>query len=562
MGALRTTMGRSIRRRGSAVRRLVYAALAFALIATEFSMPPASASTMSELIARACANDSHDVLLRSWHGMMPGRSGDIQIIPKFPNFVNTGLSHATPYAYTQDVPLLVYGPGYIRAGNYTKPVTLTDIAPTQGALLKFPFDAPDGTPQTQILDPNRSMPKLVVTLVWDSGGRDVTDTWKNDLPYFNSLIPKGAWFPHATVGASPSNTPPGHAEIGTGAFPMHNGYVDDWLRVADTVQQPTEAGPGMMVDPTFADLYDRGMDNKPVVGGVVSLSAHLAMMSHGSFWGGGDQDIAITRQFGIGATAGTEAPKWTLSDSMAPYYRFPGYANALPKLSTYTQTLDAQDGRIDGKWRTNSIDQLKGGFDTPARTPYQTTLVEAVVKREGFGKDDVPDLLYINYKAIDTIGHLFSLNSPEMSDTVKYQDEALRQLVEFLNTTVGRGKWVLFLTADHGTQYSPSVSHAFLIDIGTFTRDLIDRFDTDGDSTPMFPKIRPTQIWVDHAELDKNHVTLPQIAQYIDGLTQAETINAGTTPNPATANEQVFAAALPAQAWSHLPCLPEARQAG
>ena len=41
------------------------------------------------------------------------RSGDIQIIPADPNFVNGGLTHATPFDYTQQVPLLLYGPGFV-----------------------------------------------------------------------------------------------------------------------------------------------------------------------------------------------------------------------------------------------------------------------------------------------------------------------------------------------------------------------------------------------------------------------------------------------------------------
>ena len=40
------------------------------------------------------------------------------------------------------------------------------------------------------------------------------------------------------------------------------------------------------------------------------------------------------------------------------------------------------------------------------------------MRREGFGADDVPDLLYINYKLVDEIGHLYSMNAAEMRDAV------------------------------------------------------------------------------------------------------------------------------------------------
>ncbi len=513
------------------------------------------------LASRVCSQNSHEVLLRTWEGMQLGRSGDIQLIPKFPNFMGAGLPHATPYAYTQDVPVFLYGPGYIKPGVYPRPITLADIAPTEGAILKFPFSAPDGTAQTQALLPSseRPLPRLLVTLVWDSGGMDVLNSWKHDWPYLKSLLPHGAWFTHATVGASPSNTPTGHAEIGTGAFPRHNGFVDDYIELAGRIQKPNANGPAFLEDPTLADLYDRAMGNKPIVGGIVTLSAHLMMMSHGSLFNGGDRDIAITREVTNASTAGAEATRWNLSPAMAPYYRIPSYVNSLPPVTAYTRAIDQLDGTLDGRWRGNSIAQLLDGFDTPARTPFQTKLIETVIQREHFGQDPVPDLLYLNYKAIDVIGHLFSADSVEMSDTLKIQDQNLKALVGFLNRVVGKGNWVMALTADHGTQHDPSVSGAFVADVSHFTQDLEREFDHDGDRTPLVLRVRPTQLWVDPEELAANHVTLTEMSQYIMGLTQAQTIRAGATPNPATAGDSVFAAALPSSMFSRLPCLPEAR---
>jgi len=136
--------------------------------------PPSSAGASTQaLIKQTCADNTHEVLLRTWRGIMPGRSGDLQIISKFPDYIGSGLTHSSPYDYTQEVPFFLYGPGYIKPGTYDKPVTLADLAPTTGALLHFPFDAPDGTAQTEALQPGRPLPKLIVTLVWDSGGMDV-----------------------------------------------------------------------------------------------------------------------------------------------------------------------------------------------------------------------------------------------------------------------------------------------------------------------------------------------------------------------------------------------------
>lgn len=522
--------------------------------------PPVEASAQA-LAQTACANTSHAALLRTWRGMRLDRSGDVQIIPKDPNFVNGGLTHATPFDYTQDVPLLLYGPGYVRPGTYDQPITLADVAPTLGALVRFPFDTADGHAQTQALLPQtqRGLPRLVVTIVWDSAGTDVLDRWPNDWPYLASLRSKGAWFTHVTVGASPSNTPVGHSIIGTGTFPNHNGFVDEYIRINGRLQKPNENGPGFLLDPTLADLYDRAMDNQPKVGGIATLAAHIMMMSHGSQWGGGDEDIAITREKEFGETAGAESISWNLTTDMKPFYDLPSYVNDLPPLSDYVDALDRADGALDGRWRDNDIAQLANGFDTPARTPFQETLIETVIQREGFGADDVPDLLFLNYKAIDTIGHLFSADGIEMSDAVKTQDETLKQLVDFLNATVGKGRWVMAVTADHGTQRDPDTSGAFMIDINKLESGLERTFDGDGDGVPLVEKVRPTEIWLDRAELADNGYTLAQVSQWLLDLTQQDTYKNQNLPQPGHEGDTVFDAALPSSILSRLPCLPEAR---
>jgi hypothetical protein len=525
------------------------------------SPPPPSEAQAPDLARTACQNLDHDVLLRTWRGVRLDRSGDIQIVPKEPNFVNGGLTHATPFDYTQDVPMFLYGPGFVRPGVYDAPVTLADVAPTTGALLKFDFHAPDGTAQRKALLPpaERDVPRLVVTVVWDSGGNDVLERWPDSWPYLRSIEPDGAWFTNATVGASPSNTPTGHATIGTGAFPMDHGFVDEYMRVNGRIQKPNENGPGFLLVPTLADLYDRAMGNEPKVAGIATLAAHIMMLSHGSQWGGGDADIAITREKEFGETAGAESVSWNLTTDMAPFYVLPDYVNDLPPLSDYVDDLDRADGALDGKWRGNDIAQLSDGFDTPARTPFQETLIETVIQREGFGADDVPDLLYLNYKAIDTIGHLFSADGIEMSDAVATQDTTLHRLVSFLNDTVGRGRWAMVLVADHGTQRDPAVSGAFMIDINKMELGLERTFDDDGDGVRLVQKVRPTEIWLNRDELANNGFSLEQVSRWLLELTQAETFKNQNVPVPGHEDDTVFAAALPSSILSSLPCLPEAR---
>jgi predicted AlkP superfamily pyrophosphatase or phosphodiesterase len=521
---------------------------------------PADSDVVLELLVRrACEDVPHDALLRTWRGMRLDRSGDIQIIPFEPDFVNGGLTHATPFDHTQDVPLLLYGPG-IRPGVYGEPVTLADLAPTLGAVLEFPFETPDGHAQAQVQallpEDQRDPPRLVVTLIWDSSGTNVLERWPDAWPTLRAMAKDGAWFTNAQVGASPSNTPVGHATIGTGTFPRRNGFVDEYIRMNGTLQKPNENGPGFLLDPSLADLYDVAMDNEPKVAAIATLAAHIMMMGHGSQWGGGDKDIAVTREKEFGPTAGAEAISWNLTSDMAPFYVLPDYVNQLPPITDYLDQIDREDGALDGRWRDHAFAQYSDGFDTPARTPFQQRLVEEVIVREGFGMDEISDLLFVNYKAIDTIGHLFSADGIEMSDAVRTQDEALERLVTFLDDTVGEGGWVLAVTADHGTQNDPAVSGAFEIDIAKLERGLAARFDGDGDDVPLIQKVRPTEIWLDHDELQDNGLRLVDVADWLSRLTQEEMLKRGRTTTEPQAT--VFAASLPSRILSQLPCLPEA----
>jgi predicted AlkP superfamily pyrophosphatase or phosphodiesterase len=278
------------------------------------------------------------------------------------------------------------------------------------------------------------------------------------------------------------------------------------------------------------------------------------MMGHGAQWGGGDRDLAVTREKEFGETAGEESVSWNLTTDMAPFYDLPTYVNELPPLADYVDDVDRADGALDGRWRDNDIAQLSDGFDTPARTPFQQTLVETVVEREGFGADDVPDLLYVNYKAIDTIGHLFSADGVEMSDAVATQDAALERFVDFLDRTVGEGRWVMVLTADHGTQRDPERSGAFMIDIHKIEQGIARTFDDD-DRVPLVQKVRPTEIWLDTRELDDNGFTLEQVSRWLLDLTQADTFKNQHVPEPGHEDDPVVAAALPTAALGDLPCL-------
>src|SRR3954453_3555951 len=362
-------------------RRLaVPVVVAFALVIPfVMSAPAPAAQSDQDLINLACSLP-HRYLVRTWNGFSPDPGPELTAIPAEPNFMGAGPPHVGPWDYIHDVPMFWYGPGHIKAqGEVDGNVTLADIAPTQAKILDFNgFTAPDGTALGNAIQPSQKPPKLVVVLVWDSAGINVLQKHEAQWPYLRSLIPDGTWYKDAYVGSSPTSTAQDHATIGTGSFPIHHGIVAHHFQLGGEDTTPWQIGPNFFVDPTFADIYDQAEANKPIVGMVATADIHLGMMGHGSFWNGGDRDIAMTRSPAqTGGTSTAEGDVWNLPRADAPYYSLPSFLeNEEKSPQPIMDRRDRAEGRRDQMWRTNDMAQLQQGFDTPARTVFEENIVE------------------------------------------------------------------------------------------------------------------------------------------------------------------------------------------
>jgi hypothetical protein len=516
----------------------------------------------SPLADAACALPDR-LLRRTAHGYRADRSGDIQVLTQEPDYLgHGGFPHSGPWDYVADVPLLWLGPGYVPArGAVERPVTLADVAPTQAELLGFDFEAPDGTPLREALVPRAERPdppRLIVVVVWDGAGRDVLAAHPDAWPNLRSLIGQGTYYDHAEVGSSPPSTAQIHATIGTGAFSREHGIVGMRFRVGDKLVDPWHDGPRYLELPTLADRYDRAMGNEPLVAGIGTVAIHLGMLGHGTRFPGGDADLAVLRDISRVAFDGSDAIDWRLPEQLRDLYRFPDYVNDLPPLTGYLDELDRMDGRLDDHWRDHDMagPETLAAFQTPARIPFQTRMVEEIVRREGFGADDVPDLLFVNYKLIDEIGHLYSMNSPEMGDAIRAQDGDLPELIGFLNASIGTGEWVMALTADHGHTPSPAVSGASVISPGRVADAIVSRFDRDRDGRRIVQSVQPTQIYVDVDELHQQGATLTDVSRFVLTLTKRE-VGSDAWPIAADAlDDPAFLAAFPSTWLDELACAP------
>lgn len=486
-------------------------------------------------------------------GHYPGRSPELTIVPRYPNtfgnFINT--THSGPWDYLQRVPVVFYGPGFIRSQGdlaIDREVTLADIAPTYAKLLKTPFPGGrPGQPLNKVLVPESDRPgrpALILTIVWDGAGLNVLDAWPKAWPNLASLMGKGTNVTNATVGSSPSITPAIHTTIGTGTFPEQHGIVSIPQRDgAYIVEAFEDDAPTYLEVPTLADLYDRREKNRPRIGMFSQESWQLGMIGHGAGAPGGDADIDIMIDEG-----GIEMV------TNPAYYYLPPYLPYMEGLDDSVRKVDLTDGKLDGRWLGRSLLADPAGLPkTPVWVLHQTKVLKTVLEQEGFGKDAIPDMFFMNYKEMDHLGHLFNMLSPEVRETIGYADDSLREIRRWLDHYVGKRKWVLTVTADHGMTPDPNVSGAWPMDPYIIEADIATHFGLSAED--LFEQEKPNGFWIDADVLAASGVTLRDIAGYLlDYELSDSAFSRSEIPRAYRdrLNEKLFAAAFPSAATDAL----------
>ena len=482
-------------------------------------------------IARGCALD-RDLLTRIWRGHHPAHSEDITTVPRKPNFPGafSVLGHSGPWDYLQRVPLVLYGPGRIASSaSVGRPVTLADVYPTMGRIANTSL-ARGGRALTEALVPSADAPRVVVTIVWDGAGSNVLERWPNAHPTLDRLVREGTAYADASVGSSPSITPAVHSTLGTGLFPRDHGvtaieYRGDDGRVHSAFAR---VDPRQLEVTTFADEIDRAFANRSEVGMVAWKSWHLGMFGHGTAAPGGDpDDLALLH-----------------NDDRAPgndrFYATPQYlSDGIPGLDALLDRQDRRDGRADGKWKGSDVRE----HDNPAWVDFQTDAAVMLMANEGFGDDDVPDFLFLNYKMTDIVGHYFSMDSPRMEAVLAAQDRALARLVAWLEREVG--DYVVLVTADHGHTPAPERTGGWPILVGELSRDVERRFPVPG-SERLVQETSPVGLFLDRETMATAGVGERDIARFLNSYTLRENWNDATLPSRYRdrAGERILSAAF------------------
>jgi predicted AlkP superfamily pyrophosphatase or phosphodiesterase len=139
--------------------------------------------------------------------------------------------------------------------------------------------------------------------------------------------------------------------------------------------------------------------------------------------------------------------------------------NTLYPLNTYKESdadITSYEGLFPGEKNPSFPHDIKTFYSKDKwifrTTPFGNTLTlqfaEEAIDAYQLGRGAATDFLTINVASTDYVGHQYGPNSVEIEDTYLRLDKDLSDFFQMLDTKIGKGQYLVFLTADHGAANS------------------------------------------------------------------------------------------------------------
>ncbi len=325
-------------------------------------------------------------------------------------------------------------------------------------------------------------PKLVIGIVVDQMRQDYIYRYWNKFGNggFKKLINEGYFYKNAHFNYVPTFTGPGHASIYTGTSPATHGIIaNDWYdketntvvyctddKDARTIGSESKAGlmsPKKLLTTTIGDELKINTNQRSKVF-AVSLKDRSSILpaghsANGAFWFDGSVGKFISSSHYMKVLPSwlndfnnLQLPKKYLSQGWKTLYPLDTYLESISDNNNYEQAPNKKDTAIFPYNYKTQLD--KNNYDILRATPYGNTITKdialACLKAEQLGKGNETDMLCISFSSTDYVGHSYGPRSVEIEDVYLRLDKDLEELLNYINTTIGKENVVIFLTADHG----------------------------------------------------------------------------------------------------------------
>ena len=323
-------------------------------------------------------------------------------------------------------------------------------------------------------------PKLVVGIVVDQMKTEYLYRFSDDFSEngFKRLMKDGYTFHNMHYNYMPTYTGPGHASIYTGATPSVHGIVgNEWFNkatgkdvyctddatvktIGNGTKNDGEMSPSLLQSTTITDELKLATNFKGKVIGI-SIKDRGAILPAGhfanwAFW------YSKTGSFISSTFYGEKLPDWVTdfnNEKRYETYLNKGWDLFKPK-ATYNESLpddNPYEGKLNKKpafFPYNTKEMLASNDAGILRTsPYGNNFLAdfaiKAIEKESLGEDEITDFLTVSFSSTDYIGHTFGPRSIELQDTYLRLDQTIADFLKYLDKKVGKGNYLVFLTADH-----------------------------------------------------------------------------------------------------------------
>ena len=326
-------------------------------------------------------------------------------------------------------------------------------------------------------------PKLVVGIIVDQMRWDYLYRFydRYSAGGFKRMVTQGFSAENCLIPYAQTVTAAGHACVYTGSVPAINGIMgNEWFdrklgREVYCVEDKNVKTVGADRDPmsprnlqvtTITDELRLATNFESKVIGI-SIKDRGSILPAGHFgqaYWYADNGNWVTSDY-----YRSDLPAW-VKDFNAKKLADSFYAknwNTLYPIATYLES-DKDNASYEGKFMYEATPTFPHKLENYAgvnygqirATPYGNSLTMAfaqtALREEKLGKGKFTDFLAVSFSSTDYVGHQFGPNSIEAEDTYLRLDKELEQFFNMLDKEIGKGQYLVFLSADHGAAHVPA----------------------------------------------------------------------------------------------------------
>ena len=363
-------------------------------------------------------------------------------------------------------------------------------------------------------DRDTTDPGLVVLVVIDQFPEWSLERKRTELTHgFARILREGEW----RVGRHPSAatlTGPGHALLGTGMPPAQSGIIANewWSREFNRKVKAADDENGNTSNkwlrvPGLGDAIAAAHTGAKAVAVALKNRASVLPLGHAGLALYYDVKTASFTSYGGNPTwLAAHNRAHPIAPRLVPWQ--PQDPVLLAKLSG---VVDAQVGEVGEKGFSTTFPHDPKATKDPNDAVYAMPLGNEIVLEaalaaidgEQLGADTNIDVLIVSLSAHDYIAHGWGHESWEAWDSELRLDVALEQFLAELDHKVGKGRWALILTSDHGGAPLPESVHG-----GRYTDEQIKAAANQAASLVLGPGE-----WIAYANLPNVYFSQAALAQ-------------------------------------------------